>query len=135
MARRLRVFVAGSAFVPMSWIDAVGAPPHTRQIDVIVVAPFKADAIAMLAARGMVTSRDGRDLRVNESWMAARQLRDVGIVGDDPIVITFARATNGQPVVRVDVGPLGVPTFTRLGRWEAGRQSGLIVHRERPVTL
>ena len=63
---KLKIFTGGNLFAPGTWLDALDAPSHIRQCQVVVIAASKADIEALLKERyvAFIADRMAAEMRL-----------------------------------------------------------------------
>lgn len=99
-------------FVPRTWLDALSAPGHVRQAEVIAVAENRAALAELLAS--VRAPRVAASLRLRRGLQSTsnQALIDAGVILlDVPGVWVYVHAVKDSPVIRV------TPVGCALAAW------------------
>lgn len=63
---KLKIFTGSNLFAPSPWLDAMGAPSHIRQCQVVIIAASKADIVTLLNERyvSFIADRMAAEMRL-----------------------------------------------------------------------
>lgn len=102
-------------FVPRSWMDALRAPDHVQQAEVIAVAENRAALAELLASVRAPRVAESLRLRRGLQSTSNQALIDAGVIGlDVPGVWVYVHAVKDSPVIRVTPVGCTVAAWFRL---------------------
>jgi len=125
---KLKIFTGGNLFAPSPWLDAMGAPSHIRQCQVVVIATSKADIVTLLKERYVSFIADrmageirlARRLSVPDSMLIGAMVIDTATRG----VYAYRDFVKDHAVIRVETdGSCSVVAHFRM----PDRRGGLTV--------
>ena len=123
----MKAFPGSGIFVPRPWLDAMGAPQHRQQAYVLVIAPNKTEATALLEDRtsGFLAHRivDGLRLRRPPLSTPDELLVAAGVVDlDKPGVYAYWDSVKDRAVIRVEADG----SCTVAGHFRYDRTTGVM---------
>jgi hypothetical protein len=105
----------GHPFLPRPWLDALGAPRHIQQGQVIAVAENRAQLAELLASVRVPHLAGSLRLRRGPQSTPNQALIDAGVIDPDvPGLYAYERPVRDCPVIRVTPEGCAVVAWFRL---------------------
>ena len=129
----MKAFVGSGIFVPREWLNAMGAPQHRQLSYLLVIAPSKAEATALLEDRTDHSAKrmvDGLRLRRPPLSTPDELLVGAGVVDlDKPGVYAYWESVKDRAVIRVEMDG----SCTVVGHFRYDRSKGVMSVEAVPV--